>query len=223
MREARKPDFTQSDTAVNEDQVWSVPVKLTTERAGALPIDGGTALRGLRDTLALKRGETLMVYGASGGIGHLAVQLGKRMGARVFAVASGADGVALSQRLGADAVMEGHSADVVAAAREFAPGGIDAALVTASGEAVEKALTAIRDGGRVAYPYGVRPEPVGRSGLQVKGYTANLDRELMDKLNELIDLDPFEVHIARMFPLEHVDEAHLSLGSHYLGRLALQF
>jgi hypothetical protein len=58
--------------------------------------------------------------------------------------------------------------------------------------------------------------------LQIKGYSANLDRDLMDKLNELIDLDPFEVHIARMFPLEHVDEAHIALGSHYLGRLALQ-
>ena len=43
----------------------------------------------------------------------------------------------------------------------------------------------------------------------------------MDKLNELIDLDPFEVHISRMFSLEHVDEAHLALNTHYLGRLAL--
>ncbi len=222
--DARNPKggFYAEYTAVNEDQVWPVPVKLTTERAGALPIDGGTALRGLRDVLALKRGETLMVFGASGGMGHLALQLGKRMGARVFAVASRADGVAFAQRLGADAEVDGHTADVAASAREFAPGGIDAALLTAGGEAVERALTAMHDGGRVAYPYGVRPEPVGRSGLQVKGYSSNSDRELMDKLNELIDLDPFEVHISRMFSLEHVDEAHLALNTHYLGRLALQ-
>ena len=73
--DARNPKggFYAEYTAVNEDQVWPVPVKLTTERAGALPIDGGTALRGLRDVLALKRGETLMVFGASGGMGHLAL------------------------------------------------------------------------------------------------------------------------------------------------------
>jgi len=217
-----KSGFYAEYTAVNSDQVWAVPEKLTTQKAGALPIDGGTALRGLRDTLALKRGETLMIFGASGGMGHLALQLGKRMGARVFAVASGTDGVALTKRLGADAVVEGHAGDVEASAREFAPNGIDAALITAGGKTAEKALTSMRDGGRVAYPYGVRPEPVGRSGLQVQNFGANFNRETLDKLNELIDLDPFDVHIHATFRIEKVDEAHLALGSHYLGRLALQ-
>ena len=83
-----------------------------------------TALRGLDDTLALKPAESVMIFGASGGIGHLAVQLAKRMGARVFAVASGSDGVALVKRLGADAVVDGHKEDIVAAARQFAPDGL---------------------------------------------------------------------------------------------------
>jgi len=216
-----KAGFYAEYAAVESSQVWGVPDKLTTEKAGAMPIDGGTALRGLRDILALKRGETLMVFGASGGMGHLAVQLGKRMGARVLAVASGTNGVELVQKLGADAVVEGHHGDVEVAAHEFAPNGIDTALITAGGKAVEKALASMRAGGRVAYPMGVQPQPVGRSDLQVKGYSANTDRELMDKLNELIDLDPFEVHIAQIFPLLHVDEAHRVLNSHYVGRLAL--
>ena len=53
-----------------------------------------------------------MIFSASGGIGHLAVQLAKRLGARVLAVASGADGVALARRLGADAVVNGRTDDV---------------------------------------------------------------------------------------------------------------
>ncbi|MEP1216984.1 MAG: zinc-binding dehydrogenase [Marinobacter sp.] len=130
-----------------------------------MPIDARTALRGLRDALELKNDEALMIFGASGGIGHLAVQLAKRMGARVLAVASGDDGVALAQRLGADAVVEGHSGEVAAAARDFAPHGLDAALVTAGGEVLEQALAAIRDGGRVAYPHGVQPEPKARAGV----------------------------------------------------------
>ena len=70
---------------VKADNVSHVPDKLTTEQAGAMPSDAMTALRGLDDMLDLKQGEALMIFGASGGIGHLAVQLAKRMGARVLA------------------------------------------------------------------------------------------------------------------------------------------
>jgi NADPH:quinone reductase len=107
--------------AVKADKVSHVPDKLTTEQAGALPVDAMTALRGLDDSLRLKESESVMIFGAGGGIGHLAVQLAKRMGARVFAVASGDDGVELAKRLGADVVVNGREDDIVAAAREFAP------------------------------------------------------------------------------------------------------
>jgi NADPH:quinone reductase-like Zn-dependent oxidoreductase len=79
------------------------------------------------------------------------------------AVASGDDGVAFAERLGADAVMEGRKGDVAAAARQFAPGGVDAALFTA-GQGVDAALAAVRDGGRIAFPHGVEPEPKPRAG-----------------------------------------------------------
>src|SRR5690606_34587583 len=73
-------------TAVKEENVSHIPGGLTTEQAGAMPVDAMTALRGLDDTLKLQAGESVMIFGASGGIGHLAVQLVKRMGARVLAV-----------------------------------------------------------------------------------------------------------------------------------------
>jgi NADPH:quinone reductase len=80
-----------------------------------------TALTGLDDVLSVRPNETLLVFGASGGIGHMAIQLAKRMGARVLAVASGDDGVALAMRLGADAVVDGRKEDAVTAARRFTP------------------------------------------------------------------------------------------------------
>ena len=153
-----KGGFYAEYAAVKADDVSRIPGKLTTKQAGALPVDAMTALRGLDDTLALKPGESVMIFGASGGIGHLAVQLAKRMGARVFAVASGSDGVALAKRLGADAVVDGRKDDIAAAARQFAPNGLDAALITAGGPAADKALAAMRAGGRVAYPNGVEPD-----------------------------------------------------------------
>ena len=89
--------------ALDEDDLAPIPQGLSAEEAGALGADGVTALRGLDDRLHLQAGQTLLVYGASGGIGHLAVQLAKRMGAKVLAVASGRDGVELARTLGADA------------------------------------------------------------------------------------------------------------------------
>ena len=133
-----KGGFYAEYIVLNADSASLIPANVPTDQAGPMPVDAMTALRGLDDTLGLKSGESLLIFGASGGIGHLAVQLAKRMGARVFAVASGNDGVALAKRLGADVVVDGHKDDVAAAARQFAPGGLDAALLTASGEAAER-------------------------------------------------------------------------------------
>ncbi len=199
-----------------------IPARLTTLQAGAMPVDAMTALRGLDDTLGLKSGDSLMIFGASGGIGHLAVQLAKRMGARVMAVASGTDGVALARRLGADVVVDGHRDDIVAAARQFEPLGLDAALVTAGGEATDKALTAIREGGRVAYPNGVQPEPRVRTGVTIRSYDGMPDPQAIEKLNRLIESGPFEVHIARAFPLNQAADAHRALATHYVGKFALR-
>jgi NADPH:quinone reductase-like Zn-dependent oxidoreductase len=217
-----KGGFYAEYAAVNSDNVARVPDKLTTEQAGVMSCDAMTALTGLDNVLGLKPGETLMIFGAGGGIGHLAVQLAKRMGARVLAVASGEDGVELAQRLNADAVANGRTDDVAAAARAFAPGGLDAALMTAGGDAADRALVVMRDGGRVAYPNGVEPEPKARPGVRVSSYDVLVNREAIDKLNRLIDAGPFEVHVARTFRMDQATQAHQALDEHYLGKLALR-
>src|ERR1044071_4013343 len=150
-----KGGFYAEYAAVKADNVSAIPRKLTIEQAGVMPSDALTALRGLDEILKLKKGESLMVFGAGGGIGHLAVQLAKRMGARVFAVASGDDGVALAKRLGADALANGRKDDVEAAARSFAPNGLDAALITAGGGGAHPGLRAMNKNGGVCFPKGV--------------------------------------------------------------------
>jgi NADPH:quinone reductase len=217
-----KQGFFAEYTALNVDHTWPIPSTIPIEQAGALLIDGGTALRGLDDNLALKQDEKLMVFGASGGLGHLAIQLGKRLGARVFAIASGEDGVALARRLGADAAVDGHNGNIVASAREFAPNGFDAALVTVAGEAPEKALTVMREGGRVAYPWvNQRPAPKAPSTVRLFGYNGSVDRALVIKLNKLIESGAFEVHLGGTFTLDQAVDAYQAVGSHHLGRLAL--
>jgi NADPH2:quinone reductase len=217
-----KGGFYAQFAVIKEDNAAIVPDKLSTEQAGVLACDAITALRGLDDAMNLKPGESVLILGASGGVGHLAVQLAKNMGARVLAVASGDDGVALAARLGADAVIDGHKDDIVAAAESFAPDGLDAALLTAGGEAAEQALSAVRQGGRAAFPNGVEPEPQSYAGINVTSYDGMPDHDVLEKLNHLIESGPFDVHVARVFKLEQAADAHRALDSHYLGKLALR-
>lgn len=206
---------------VEAEFVARVPSRLPAEQAGAMPWDALTALSGL-DLLGLRPDETLMVFGASGGIGHMAVQLARHSGIRVFAVASGDDGVALARRLGADRAVNGRKDDVLAAAFAFAPGGLDAALVTAGGETAERSLRAIKDSGRIAVPNGVLPVPATPPTATVSYYDGDTTRAATDRLNAIIEASSFEVHVARTYPLVQVGDAHRALTDHYVGKLALK-
>ncbi len=207
--------------AVEAEHVARVPERMSTEQAGAMAWDALTALSGL-ETLGLHAGETLMVFGASGGIGHMALQLARHKGVRVLAVASGDDGVALARRLGADAVVNGRQEDVLAAASEFAPGGLDAALVTAGGETAERSLRAVKDSGRIAWPNGVQPAIATSTSATLSYYDGDRSRAATGRLNAIIDASSFEVHLARTFPLERARDAHRALRDHYVGKLALR-
>jgi NADPH:quinone reductase-like Zn-dependent oxidoreductase len=216
-----KGGFYAEYTVIKASHAATIPQALSTRDAGVLAVDGVTALNGLDKTLQLKAGESILILGASGGVGHLAVQLAERMKARVLAVASGQDGVEFVKRLGAEKVIDGRREDILKAAHEFAPKGLDAALLTAGGKAAGEVIAAVRAGGRVAYPTGVEVGPQAREGVKVMSYNAEPDPQTFAKLNELIDGGPFEVHIARTFKLEDAAEAQQALNNHYLGKLAL--
>jgi len=130
--------------------------------------------------------------------------------------------VELAKRIGADAAVNGRDEGILKAALEFAPDGIDAALVTAGGEATNRALSAIRPDGRVAYPNGVMPVPEPPHEMTVEAYDGAPDREILERLNNLVEAGPFEVHIDKTFPLDQAAEAQEALDKHHLGKLALR-
>jgi len=207
---------------VRQDDTAPAPANLPTEEAGALGADGVTALIGLEDKLKLREGETLLIFGASGGIGHLAVQLAKRMGAQVFAVASGEDGVKLVKSLGADLAINGRQDDMESDVQQFAPDGLDAALVLANGKTLQQALAGMKKGARLAYPNGVEPEPKARPGIKVMAYDGVPKPEVFDRLNALIAAGPFHVELGHTYELEDAARAHRDLSRHHLGKLALR-
>jgi NADPH2:quinone reductase len=217
-----KGGFYAEYAAIKAENASPIPENLSTEQAGVMPVDAVTAFQGLDDTLHLKKGESLLIFGASGGIGHLALQFARRMGARVFAVASGQDGLELAKSLGADKAVDGHRDDIVEAALDFAPDGFDAALFAAGGDASEKAMACVRYGGRAAYPNGVEPEPQARAGVSVNSYDGIPNPLAFEKINDLIESGPFEVHISKIFTLEQIIEAHCALQSHFLGKIGIR-
>jgi NADPH:quinone reductase len=206
--------------AGKEDNVAPMPRGMDPVEAGALGADGITALRGIEDQLALRPRETIAIFGASGGVGHLAVQLASRKHARVIAVASGPDGANLVKRLGADLALDGRRDDVGGAIRKFAPGGIDAALVLAGG--FDDALATLKPDGRVAYPNGVDPEPKPPRGIAAHGYDGVPTRDAFERLNQLVEPGGFHVELGRIYQLGQAGEAHRHVEQHHLGKLAFR-
>lgn len=215
-----KGGFYAEYAVASAEEASLVPPGLSLTEAGAMPVDAMTALRGLEDTLQLRKGESVMIFGASGGVGHLALQLAVRIGARVFAVASGEDGVELAQRLGAEVAVCGRTGDVLKEAARFAPEGIDAALLTAGGKKASEALQALKARGRVAYPNGAE-KPEAGSWLSVSMFSGYPDPTAIGRLNQLINMGAFKVHVAQTFALSQAAEAQRALDTHYLGKLAL--
>src|SRR5881227_1398023 len=187
--------------AVPAERVGHVPQGLTLQQAGAVATNGLTAIQGIDDALRLKAGDTLIIHGASGGVGSLALQFAKLRGVKVLATASGEDGLTFVKGLGADAVVDGRHGDIAAAARTFAPAGVDAVLALAGGETLERCIDALRPGGQVAFPYGVKPEPKARPGVPISRYNAIPGVKEFERLNRAIEAVKLAVPIAAEFPL----------------------
>lgn len=208
---------------VAADHAGLVPDSLELGQAGAIACIGLTALQGVDDALRVKSGDALIVHGASGGVGHLALQFAKLRGARVLATASGEGGVALARELGADAVLDGKREDIKAAAQRFEPGGVDAVLAFVGGESLERCLDVLRDGGRLAYPNGIEPEPAMRRGVKVVPYDGTPGVRQFERLGRAIEAANLKVRIGAEFPLADAAQAHRRLeAGHLIGKMVLR-
>lgn len=147
-----------------------------------LSMTGLTAYTSYRYRCEPKAGETLLVSGAAGGVGHMIVQLAKADGLRVIGIAGGPDKCAVVSRLGADAVIDYKSEDVTARLDELAPDGLDIYYDNVGGEILMAALERLKMGARVLLcgsisEYG-RPEKFGltnytrlrRAEADMRGY-----------------------------------------------------
>jgi NADPH2:quinone reductase len=218
-----KGGFYAEYVAVDAARTGHVPALLDLLEAGAGAVTGLTALQGIESELRLKPRETVLILGASGAVGTLAVQFGKFCGGRVLGTATGRAAQTLVRELGAEEVLDARSDDFPARLKQLAPQGLDAVLAFAGGAALEHALGAVRDGGRAAYPHGVEPEPRPRPRIKVHGYDAEPTPAHWDRLGHVAAEPGFRVPIAASYPLKDAAKAHERLEKgHLVGRIALR-
>ncbi len=216
-----KGGFYAEYIAVNERAVALVPRRLDLLHAGAGAVTALTAFQGIDGALRVKRRETVLIFGASGAVGTLAVQFAKRRGARVLATASGA-AAKLVRRLGAEAVVDARRDDAADRLRELTPKGIDAVLALAGGDELERCLDFVRDRGRIAFPNGIEPEPTARRGFRIQGYDAAAGPRELALLGRAIDQARLRVPIAAQYPLGRAADAHRRQERKVVGRIVLR-
>jgi NADPH:quinone reductase len=218
-----KGGFYAEFVAVKAEHVGSAPRRLDLLEAGAAAVTGLTALQGIDNHLEVRDGETVLIFGATGAVGTLAVQFARARGARVIGTATGTDGINLLTSLGADETIDGHSEDAAEQLREVAPEGLDAVLALVGGDSLEQCLDLVHSGGRVAYPNGVEPEPKRRRGVRLVAYDAVAGPREFDELDRAVEEAELRVVISGVYPLERAAEAHERVErGHVMGRVVLR-
>jgi NADPH2:quinone reductase len=138
------------EAVAEEGRVWRIPDGMDYTAAAGFPIVYGTSYFALADRARLEAGETLVVHGAAGGVGLTAVEIGKRLGATVIAVAGGADKLALAKAHGADHALDHRIDDLRARIKELTQGrGADVVYDPVGGGAFEAALRSTAPDGRI--------------------------------------------------------------------------
>ena len=135
--------------AVAADALVAIPSSVSDEVAAGVSVTYGTAIHGLKDRARLKAGETVAVLGAAGGAGLAAVEIAKLMGARVIAVASSEEKLAVCRKHGADAAVNYGAGDLKAGLRALTgEAGVDVVYDCVGGASSEAALRALGWQGR---------------------------------------------------------------------------
>ena len=187
-------------------QLAEIPDGLGDVEAAALPLAGLTAWQALVETADVGPASRVLILGAAGGVGHLAVQIAKARGAHVIGTARAPKHEFL-RGLGVD-----EAVDYTTEAVEDRVRDVDVVLDLVGGETGERALPTLRDGGLfVAVPSGAGVEPLRAAAagrVRVTGILVEPDRLGLEELARLVSRGALRPHVAATFPLADAGRAH---------------
>jgi NADPH:quinone reductase-like Zn-dependent oxidoreductase len=193
------------------------PAGVSHEQAAAIPVAGLTAWQALFDRAGLKRGQTALIAGAAGGVGHFAVQFAKHAGARAIGTGSSRNRDFVLG-LGADEYIDYTRQDVAESGS-----GVDVAFDTVGGDTTQSLLATVRDGGALITIAGAASEQAAKErGVRAELLMMSPSSEQLAQIAELVAAGDVHVEIAQTFPLTEVQQAHtLSESGHTRGKIIL--
>ena len=202
--------------ALPAERLAKIPDGLPLDKAAGLSVAYGTSMHALRQRAEIKAGESMLVLGASGGVGLAAVEIGKAMGARVIAGASSEEKLAFARRHGASETINTATEDVRARLKALAPKGVDVVYDPVGGALTETALRSLAWKGRllvIGFASGEIPRPPLNvpllRGCDIRGVywgefrtrEPEADRENLSQLMDWATSGILSVHVHATYPL----------------------
>ena len=200
------------------DTMAPKPESLDFEKAAAIPIAALTAWQAMFDVANLRRGQKILITGASGGVGSMAVQLAKAKGAFVIGTASGKN-EQFVRDLGADEFV-----DYTRQPFEEVVKDVDVAFDTVGGDTFERVIQTVKKGGFLVTSAEPQAEEKAKEfGIQAAWLFCQPSAEQLAEINQLIDEGKLKIHVETVLPLTEVKKAHqLSQSGRTRGKIVLQ-
>lgn len=187
---------------VNTANIARAPKILSAEENGSLPLAGASAVQALIEHIQLKKGQKILIHGGAGGIGSLAIQLAKAIGAEVATTVHTND-VAFVKTLGADIVI---NVDI----EQFTEiiHGYDIVFDTVGGEVLESSCAILKRGGILVSMKG-KPtdEHIQKYGIQAIGQYTQVTTDHLNILTEYVEAGKIRPIVDSAFPLEQIKQA----------------
>ena len=204
-------------TAAPADVIAKMPDGLSHEQAAAIPVAGLTAWQPLFDKGGLERGQTALIAGAAGGVGHFAVQLAHLAGAHVIGTGSSANRDFVLG-LGADEYVDYTQQDVSEAVSDA-----DVVLDTVGGDVTATLVPTLREGGVIFTIASAPPEEAARErGARAVMHVTSPNPEELTRIGEQVASGEVRLELSEVLPLDQVQRAHeLSESGHTRGKIVL--
>ncbi|WP_415762853.1 zinc-dependent alcohol dehydrogenase family protein [Pseudomonas sp. CP4] len=204
------------------------PASLSHLEAASLSLVGGTVWEALTVRAVLRVGESILIHGGAGGVGHVAIQVAKAMGARVFTTVREAN-AEFVRSLGADVVIDYTQEDYVEAImRETAGHGVDVVFDTIGGDTLSRSADALAQLGRVVSIVDIaQPQNLVQAWGKNASYHfvfTRQNRGKLDELSALVDRGQLRLHVGAVYSLADIPLAHARLESAnngLLGKIAI--
>lgn len=178
------------------------PKSVTLNEAAALPLVGSSAIQALEEHIKLQSGQKILIHGGAGGIGHIAIQLAKAIGAYVVTTVS-ADDKDFVKLLGADEVIDYKNEKFEEKLKD-----LDAVFDTVGGETTNKSFKILKKEGVLVSMLGQPDEKTAQEyGVTTIGQNTQVNTKHLNRLSQLVDSKKIKVNIDKVFPLEEIEEA----------------